>query len=120
MDISITLGNRIKEAERLPMVGNLEDMSIYNKLRQKFVGFGEQQMIDWRIVAVEKTFVTALPNTTTRVTLDDDLVVEWAKMIRRRSQAGLIAADEANLYKQICDEADRIIEEASNENQDGE
>lgn len=120
MNLGITLGARISEAERLPRIGKLEDVYTYNRLRNKLVGFGEQQMIDWRIVPVQNTFVTAKPTTPTSVVLEDDLVIEFAKLIRKRSEEGTIASSEADLYKQICDEADRIIEESSNENQDGE
>lgn len=120
MNISITLGARISEAERLPRIGTLEDVYTYNRLRNKLVGFGEQQMINWRIVPVQNTFVTAMPTSPTAVVLEDDLVLEFAKLIRKRSEEGTIASSEADLYKQICDEADRIIDEANAENQDGE
>lgn len=120
MNIGITLEGRIKQAVQLPRFGTLEDMVATSKIRKKLVGFGEQQMINWRIVPVGDSFVCGLPTTPTSVTLEDDLVVAWAKIIRNISAQNGIDANDAELYKQICDEADRIIEEANAENQDGE
>lgn len=120
MEIGITLGERIRQAEQLPRTGTLDDMVAITQIRKKLVGFGEQQMINWRIVPVGDTFITAIPNTGTSVILGNDLVIAWAKIIRALSAKCVIDARDADLYKKICDEADRIIEDASNENQDGE
>lgn len=120
MQIGITLGQRIRQAEKLPTYGNLETMKIVAQIKNKLVGFASSQLDGWRIVAVGATFVTGKPNEGTSITLEDEQVKAWGKLIRERSRRGEIEIDEVNLLSQIVNESDRIEAEEQQAQQEEE
>lgn len=112
LTLGITIGDRIKQAEKLPTNGSIEYMTKIKKLRNVLVGFADAQMVNWRIIPYENTFITALPDTGTQITLDDALVSIYAEFINEQSSRENIHIDEADLYSKII-EADMAAVEAA-------
>jgi hypothetical protein len=121
MQIPMTLGERIKFAERLPKNGTLHIMNQVKGIRQKLVGFTAQQKTQYLIVEDATGFHTENPDTRIAVTLTDDMIKVYADIIRSRSAAGTIDEDEAIIFETIVAEADRLAEaEAEAQQGDGE
>lgn len=121
MQIPMTLGERIKFAERLPKNGTLHIMNQVKGIRQKLVGFTAQQKTQYLIVEDATGFHTENPDTRIAVTLTDDMIKVYADIIRSRSAAGTIDEDEAIIFETIVAEADRLAEaEAQQSEGDGE
>lgn len=116
----MTIGERIRQAEKLPFYGALDEMVDAENIRKKLVGFAGSQLSSYRIVYDGARILSGVPDTTTNVTLEDELIVGWAKLIRKHDLEGSIERDEAELYKLICQEADRIESESSENNNDSE
>lgn len=110
MQIPMTLGERIKFAERLPKNGTLHIMNQVKGIRQKLVGFTAQQKTQYLIVEDATGFHTENPDTRIAVTLTDDMIEVYADIIRSRSAAGTIDEDEAIIFETIVAEADRLAE----------
>ena len=119
MQISMSLGERIKFAERLPKNGNLAIMAQVKGIRQKLVGFTAAQKTQYLIVEDASGFHTESPDQRIMVTLTDDMVKVYADIIRSRSAAGTIDEDEATIFEAIVAEAERLVE-AEAEAQQGE
>lgn len=109
LTIGITIGERIAQAERLPKQGTVEYMSKIASIKKILVGFANAQMINWRIIPYNDTFLTALPYTATTITLDDDMIKAYASFIRTRSDAYAIMEDEAEFCQKILDAEQEII-----------
>lgn len=112
MQLGITLGQRISQAERLPKKGNQEYMEKVAKIRQALIGFADAQLTSWRIVPYNDTFITAFPDQGTLVTLSDDLVKMYASYIKGKSNRNEVLRDEAELFAKILEEDARINEES--------
>lgn len=119
MQISMSLGERIKFAERLPKSGNLAIMAQVKGIRQKLVGFTAAQKTQYLIVEDSTGFHTESPDQRIMVTFTDDMVKVYADIIRSRSAAGTIDEDEATIFEAIVAEAERLAE-AEAEAQQGE
>lgn len=109
LTLNITLGNRIKLAERLPKFGTIEYMYGINSIKQTLVGFGNTQMINWRIIPYGDTLITALPDTGTTITLSDEQIKVFAQYINERNMQGSVEVDEAELFKQILEAEAELI-----------
>lgn len=109
LTINITIGERIAQAERLPKQGTVEYMNKIASIKKILVGFANAQMINWRIIPYNDTFLTALPDTATTITLDDDMIKTYASFIRTRSDAYAIMADEAEFCQKILNAEQEII-----------
>lgn len=121
MQISMSLGERIKFAERLPKNGSLNIMAQVKGIRQKLVGFTAAQKTQYLIVEDATGFHTENPDQRIMVTLTDDMVKVYADIIRSRSAAGTIDEDEATIFGTIVAEAERIVQaEAEAQQGDGE
>lgn len=110
MQISMSLGERIKFAERLPKNGNLAIMAQVKGIRQKLVGFTAAQKTQYLIVEDSTGFHTENPDQRIMVTFTDDMVKVYADIIRSRSAAGTIDEDEATIFEAIVAEAERLVE----------
>ena len=108
MTLGMTLGQRIALAEKLPTRGTLAEMTAVANIKKVLVGFAAAQLISYRIVEYNDTFITALPSTATTVTLADELVIAFAKIIQRWSDLSQIGADFATIYQSILDEAEAL------------
>lgn len=115
----MSLGERIKFAERLPQRGELPIMAQVKSIRQKLVGFTAAQKTQYLIVEDSTGFHTENPDQRLMVTFTDDMVKVYADIIRSRSAAGTIDEDEATIFEAIVAEADRLAE-AEAEAQQGE
>ena len=115
----MSLGERIKFAERLPKNGNLAIMAQVKGIRQKLVGFTAAQKTQYLIVEDATGFHTESPDQRIMVTLTDDMIKVYADIIRSRSAAGTIDEDEATIFEAIVAEAERLAE-AEAEAQQGE
>lgn len=113
MQLSITIGERIRQAEKLPFYGALDEMVDAENIRKKLVGFAGSQLNSYRIVYDGARILSGVPDTTTNVTMEDELIVGWAKLIKKHDLDGSIERGEAELYKLICQEAERIESESS-------
>lgn len=121
MQLQVKVGERIMLAEKLPVAGELNVMDKVKDIRQVLVGWGSGQMTTWNIVPVDNTFVTGVPERSAPVTLDDeDAIIVWADIIRSLSARGLVTMAEAEIYTQIVQEAERIIEERRAQQQEEE
>lgn len=109
LTIGITIGERIAQAERLPKQGTVEYMNKIASIKKVLVGFANAQMISYRIIPYNNTFLTALPDTATTITLDDDMIKAYASFIRTRSDAYTIMEDEAEFCQKILDAEQEII-----------
>lgn len=114
LTLNITIGNRIKLAERLPKFGTIEYMYGIKSIKQTLVGFGSTQLINWRIIPYGDTLITALPDTGTTITLSDEQIKVFAQYINERNMQGSVEVDEAELFKQILD-AEAVIIAAEQE-----
>lgn len=110
LKLGITIGDRIKQAEKLPNRGSIEYMAKVKSLKNILVGFADAQMINWRIIKYNGTFITALPDTTTSITLNDDMIKIFAEIIKERSMCNDIDIDEADMYQKVLDAYNSIIE----------
>lgn len=106
----MSLGERIKFAERLPQRGELPIMAQVKSIRQKLVGFTAAQKTQYLIVEDSTGFHTENPDQRLMVTFTDDMVKVYADIIRSRSAAGTIDEDEATIFEAIVAEADRLAE----------
>lgn len=106
----MSLGERIKFAERLPKSGSLNIMSQVKGIRQKLVGFTAAQKTQYLIVEDSTGFHTESPDQRIMVTFTDDMVKVYADIIRSRSAAGTIDEDEATIFEAIVAEAERLVE----------
>lgn len=121
MQIPMSLGERIKFAERLPKNGNLAIMAQVKGIRNKLVGFTAAQKTQYLIVEDSTGFHTENPDQRLMVTLTDDMVKVYADIIRSRSAAGTIDEDEATIFEAIVAEAERLAEvEAEAQQGEGE
>lgn len=112
MQIGMTLGERITQAERLPQNGNLDKMVAVKRIKNILVGFASAQQTNWRLVSHNGSWICAIPDTSTSVTLPDELVLAYAEIIEDRSKMGFVQQDEAIIFEAIMKEAERIKEEA--------
>ena len=110
LKLGITIGERIKQAEKLPKRGSIEYMAKVKSLKNILIGFANAHMINWRIIEYNGTFITALPDTTTSITLDDDMIKIFAEIIKERSLCNDIDIDEADMYQKVLDAYNSIIE----------
>lgn len=108
MVLNITLGERIAQAERLPFSGTLERMVQVKKIKNVLIGFYENQLTSLNLVKVGDTYVTGKPTAGTQVTLDDDMVLAWADIIQEKSRDNVVQIDEASVFNQIIEEANRL------------
>ena len=120
MMISMSLGERIKFAERLPKNGTLQIMNQVKGIRQKLVGFTQAQKTQYLIVEDSTGFHTENPDTRVAVTLTDDMVRVYADIIRNRSAAGTVDEDEAIKFQEIIDEDERLAAAEAQAQQQGE
>ena len=120
MQISMSLGERIKFAERLPKNGTLQIMNQVKGIRQKLVGFTQAQKTQYLIVEDSTGFHTENPDTRVAVTLTDDMVRVYADIIRNRSAAGTVDEDEAIKFQEIIDEDERLAAAEAQAQQQGE
>lgn len=116
----MSLGERIKFAERLPKNGTLHIMNQVKGIRQKLVGFTAQQKTQYLIVEDATGFHTENPATRVAVTLTDDMVRVYADIIRNRSAAGTVDEDEAIKFQEIIDEDERLAAAEAQAQQQGE
>lgn len=107
----MTIGQRIQQAERLPINGTIEQMLVVTGLRQALTGFSEAQKDSYRIVEHGDSFLSGKPDTRLMVTLTDEQVLAWAELIRKRSAQNEIGMSEASVLNSILIEADRLIAE---------
>lgn len=108
MQISITVGNRIAQAERLPKQGTFQEMSSYSKIKKVLIGWPSAHLTSFRIVEVNGKMYSAVPDTMTEITLSDELVLAYADYINNRSEMGMVTQDEADLFEKILTEAANI------------
>lgn len=113
MQVAMTIGERIQQAEKLPRYGSLNEMCDAENIRKKLVGFAGNQLTSYRIVYDGERILSGVPDTPTNVTLEDDLIVGWAKIIKKRNIEGSVERSEAELYRLVCQEAERIESESS-------
>lgn len=115
--LSLSIQERINQAEKLPQQGNMNDMIAYKGLRSKLVGWTEAQMNTYRIIERSGSFLTGKPDERLMVTLTEEQVLQWAELIRRRSDAGQLGMDEAEVLQPLLAKADELIaeQEASQE-----
>lgn len=118
MKLSMTIAERIAQAERIQKQGSYEEMVQYASLKDVLVGFADAQKTAYRIVEVGGRLCSGVPETITSVTLEDDLVKAFAKCIRRKSQLGQVQQDEAKLFKLILEEDARLEEETAQNSQE--
>lgn len=109
LTLNITIGNRIKLAERLPKFGTIEYMYGIKSIKHTLVGFANTQMINWRIIPYGDTLITALPDTATTITLSDEQIKVFAQYINERNMQGSVEVDEAELFKQVLDAEAELI-----------
>lgn len=109
--ISLSIQERINQAEKLPQQGNMNDMIAYKGIRSKLVGWTEAQMNTYRIIERGGTFLTGKPTDRLMVTLTEEQVLQWAELIRRRSEAGQLGMDEAEALQPLLAKADELIAE---------
>ncbi len=113
MQIAMTIGERIRQVEKLPRYGSLNEMYDAENIRKKLVGFAGAQLTSYRIVYDGERILSGVPDTPTNVTFEDDLIVGWAKIIRKHDIEGSVEQREAELYRLVCQEAERIESESS-------
>lgn len=68
MQISMTIGERICQAEKLPLYGSLNEMIDADNIRKKLVGFAREQLTSCRIVYDGARILSGVPDTLTNVT----------------------------------------------------
>lgn len=111
LTLGLTLGERIKLSENLPKKGTIEFISKIKEIKNILVGFANAQLINWRIVPSNGTYITALPDTLTSITLEPEQIKTYASYIREKSVMDGINIDEAEIYKKIIEEAEKIEKE---------
>lgn len=107
--LGITIGDRIKFAERLPEYGSLEYIKKIRSIKNKLIGFANAQLISYRIISYNGKLMTANPNTSTTITLDDNDIKAYATYIQRKNVYNGIEIDEADFYQKILDAYDEIV-----------
>ena len=115
MQIAMTVQQQIDLAASFPKVGSQERMSMFVSLRKKIACWANAQLINYRIVEVDDTYVTALPDTTQLITLDDDLVLKFAEYIKELDTNHMVKKAFAELYQQVLDEAEALQAAAESE-----
>lgn len=89
----------------------MEDMIAYKGIRSKLVGWTDAQMNTYRIIERSGSFLTGKPNERLMVSLTEEQVLQWAELIRRRSDAGQLGMDEAEALQPLLAKADELIAE---------
>ena len=115
MQIAMTVQQQIDLAASFPKVGSQERMSMFVSLRKKIACWANAQLINYRIVEVDDTYVTALPDTTQLITLDDDLVLKFAEYIKELDTNHMVKKAFASIYQQVLDEAEALQAAAETE-----
>jgi len=115
MQISMSLQERIIQAEKLPRNGSLDRMVQVKRIKQALVGFTDAQKSQYIIVEYGNTFVTSNGTTWIMVTLDNEMILTWADIINERSINGEIDMSECDIYQTIVEAANSIRNESIQE-----
>ncbi len=105
-ELTITIGERIRQSEKLPIRGTVEEMLIVKSIKNALVGFAEAQKDAYRIVENGASIISGKPGTSTIVRLTEEQVVAWAKFIRTRSSENKIDMEEADVLQAVLNAAD--------------
>lgn len=108
MKASLTIQARINQSEILPKQGSVEEMVAFSKLKKVLVGFATAQLTSYRIVEVNGKLYTGTPDQITTIEITDDVVLVYAKYLKRISEYGQIHIEEADFCQAIIDEAERL------------
>ena len=104
----MTIQARINQSGILATQGSLEEMVVFSKLKKILVGFPAAQLTAYRIVEYNGKLITGAPDTITSVEIPDDVVIVYAKYLKRISEYGQIMIEQADFCQAIIDEAERL------------